>query len=529
MQNMKEINYEEQEMDLGAFLLYLLEQWRMILLVGIVAGVLVVGLGYIRSGRPSTPPTVEEIAEIAPLDLNAEYRNIYYTVYYYLDFKLLEDGYTKNNPYSFFDLKDSNYVVSIYRINKVDTDGDIMVISEAYRNLQSDDAFTSKLAKFYSEDMEWLSLWQMVSIDVIYNASYSDADTAVLYVRAYIPNGKTIEQWQRVVAGALKEYESNCAATIGKHEIKLVATNSRKPTAIDINRAEAGIYSGILESKTTYLNMYNSLSTTQKEVFNSIKEEKETKLIEKKKKPAYSIDAWIKELDKEWPAYEDKAKTSYDAAVVERDARVAAQNEAIALAASPSRHFSKKYLVLGFILGVVGYCGVAFLRLILKRVMRNEDELMAVTGIRNFGGVYEYPYDGALQRFMHDKKIYEYRRRYSKNIEAITDDVVAKLEFGGVKELTIVVLGKQSKAVSEFTKSQKQLFINKGINTSIMVIEQEVFRVADSEFCAANNILIEMISNETKWSMIGELAKRFAEYNNNIVGSEFVELKADGQ
>lgn len=157
-------------------------------------------------------------------------------------------------------------------------------------------------------------------------------------------------------------------------------------------------------------------------------------------------------------------------------------------------------------------------------MVRNEDELENATGIRNFGGIYEYPYTSKLDLFLHDERIYRLRRRKGKQSDQITDDLLAKMEYLNSTQVTFLTLGKTTDKILEITSKQKKAIRVKDKTVLNLHFANVLEDSTDSMFSDMKNVFLVLIGNTTKWEDVQRLLLKFKEYNIHIIGSEYIEV-----
>ena len=182
-----------------------------------------------------------------------------------------------------------------------------------------------------------------------------------------------------------------------------------------------------------------------------------------------------------------------------------------------------KQIFLSFFIGIFVYSMVYVLYFILYRVIRGDSELYSMSGLRNFGGIYEYPYVKRWQRFLFDRNIYKFRTRRKKMPNQVVDDLSVKLNHDNIREISIVSMGNCSKSITDVTDSIAQMLRDKGIIINEKNIPGYVRDETDSEFVGLKSVFLEVIGNQTKVENVRSLHQKLKEYDIAIIGYCYIE------
>ena len=300
---------------------------------------------------------------------------------------------------------------------------------------------------------------------------------------------------------AVKSYRKTVKDVAGSHDINVLSQSVRPIDAITLEQEKNARKADVLDANCEYLNAYNGLDSAGKKAFDEIVAEAGD---------SYKLSDFLTALDAKREAMATEAAE--------------AEQALSASSGSSSGGFSPLYFVLGFIVGVVVYVVLYYILFILARLVRTDNDLGAASSVKNFGGIYEYPYSGAISKLLHDKKVYARRvKDVAKTADRINDDIASKLGRENIGSFKLISLGKMSENAEKLANKQIKALSGRNINASIIKIEGPVTSVGDAELSGAENVIILMLGDITKWKDIGELCKRLAEYNVNIIGSEFIQ------
>lgn len=539
---MRDATFEEQEIDLIDLFWYILEQWKGWIAAGLIFAVLLSGVMFVKSGTQVV--AAEEGAENLDSDASIAYATSLSALEGYANYKLMSQA-NSNHLFLKINLMDCKKVNYIFQVLPEGNDK-AQPLDYAYSAILSDSAFTGALADKIDKTADPASLADLCSLDGGSNSSDANAPRSLVYTfSANIPNSISDSDWAEAVGAALSTYRDKVAATCGAHGLKLIVVNSAPANTTELLKAMNGRISDINSAKSTYKSAYDSLSDEDKAIVAQIINADEASLSSTTFRMQKDLDAAWKEAGREIPnALADAAKAAADAA----GAGVSGTGDEPQVISVP-RHFSVKYLALGFILGVFLYCGGVMLYIMFKRVVRREDELEHATGIRNFGAVYQYPYTGLLA-LLHDRRIYNRRRGISSGAakagsskleagmaaydaacgnEALAEmDTIARnlssmLSYRESSDITFITLGTPNDTATTIRDSQIDSLMASGLNVSTVLIEGGLEAVPDSVFTDMKAAFLVLLSGTTNWKDIAELAKRLRQYNIEILGSEFIE------
>jgi len=493
---MNDTRFNEQEIDLLDLFWRLLEQWRGLLVAGLAFAVLFSAVMYVRSGNTAAAEIAEVTEETSTED---KYQQACTALSQYASYMLAKDTYS-NSILNKNNFNDCNQVACTYQIHLEDSETDMYTVTSLYSIIASDSAFTDTMvnaASKYWEGVNQNSLYEIMTIATSQDTFSNDPRNGLLSVNFKLPADADVKEWQSALTTAINAYHTKVSSISGSHSVKPIVANSKKIDNTALTKQQNDNYSALITAKNTYDKTFTGLGKDDQALVEQIISEGDG---------SYDIEDYIGSLDK-------KLEELKSQAAVEATEPAPVQ-----------RSFSVKYFALGFILGAFLYACAYFVFFVFIRLVRGENDLYNAAGTRNFGGVYEYPFTTTLGRFLHDSKIYKFRTKKGKDIATISDDIISKLAFTGVKEFTIVSLGKLSDRAHILSDEQISYLKEHSITAKTLNIPDSAEDVRDSVFADLDNVLIELLGSRTKWTNLHGVYSKMKEYDVNVIGSEYLEV-----
>ena len=511
---MAQSSFEETEIDLIDLMWRFIEQWRGLLVAGVVCSLILSTGMYVKSyihrnDVVVVDQTVEEDAAPAttpaPIDPSKEYSAICSALYSYTDYMTKKLSYD-NAITSQVDFSKGVKVTYIFEY-EANSSGDLLLLNDAYNNIVYDESFLNSLKNELSEEASITSIGSLVDADVVSNINVPSGRNGMLSVCVQLPASTNLDSFEDVVVTSVNTYHLILNQKVGNHSIRFVSGESIPLDSAQLASEENSREYDVVSARNAYRNAIDALSSDGQNF---------TKRIVTKCSPSIKYMDYINCLDDNWEQY---------LASISKDAAAEAVPEAVpAVTPAAVPQFSKKYVVLGFVMGIFLYMCAYMVYFIFHRVVRNEEDLNAATGIRNFGGIYEYPYKSKIARFLFDRRIYEFRKRKARSMDAISDDLVSKLAYNKKDCVTLITLGDSCERVRQIKSEQVDYLKSKGILTNEISVTRRVEDMADSEFAQASDAFIIMEGNRTKVSSLASLYAKLEEYKVSIIGSEYIEV-----
>ena len=501
--------YQEREIDLIDLMWRLLEQWRLIIVVALIGAILLpLLIGFKSSLDSSNKMAIESETSESEIDpeiqaqLDSEYNSLSTALSSYIGYKSLEYLY-QNSVLSQVDFKDGISVSSEYEIRLGDSNQRILPLYSTYMDIINNEAFTDALLEKYYADAIPGSLYDVCNVSGSMPTSTDDSDVAIITIQTTLPSNVSVEDWNDVLDSAISAYKKEVDKNLGKHNLTLISTNSREANDADLVRNQNQRTTEINTAQNTYKTAYNALTDDNKTIIDDLISKYEAKKY-------YNLYSAMADLDKVWSKHTKE--------VIATSTEASAGGTVSLLSA-----FSKKNIALGFMLAVVLYVCIYFAYVVLTKKVQNADELETMIGVNNFGGIYEYPYEGLLSQFAHDKKIYA-KRHKSVGADKIAEDLSARLKFNDKTDVQLIVCGNGNDKTNTILTAQKSSLEKQGNNVNIVQLDKSISEMYDSEFSKMSTVFLQVISGETTYDMLRELSAKLREYNVDIVGSEFIQV-----
>ena len=189
---------------------------------------------------------------------------------------------------------------------------------------------------------------------------------------------------------------------------------------------------------------------------------------------------------------------------------------------------SRTSVIAGFLLGALFYAFLYLLGILFFRRIRGEKDIGRATGLRSFGGVYTYPWTGGPGRFLHDRMLYNRRRKKHGRPEEAADriarSIAARADHEGIKYISLITLGDTSRWADNILNRQKKLLSGEcGIDAGRIYCPGKSLAIDEEVIRQLSPVCIVLLSGTTLPSMAADLLTRLQEYGIPVLGTEFLE------
>ena len=498
--------YDEREIDLIDLMWRLLEQWRVLLVMAIIGALIVplcIGVkNWITTASDSgSMESTEEVVvdSTTQTELDSEYNTLFTTLSMYKSYKTLEYRY-QHSILNQIDFQNCISVSTAYEIRLGNADQRIRTMYALYTDITNNEDFANSILALYSSDSSTGSLSDVCSVSGSVPTSDDEADSAVITINTILPSTVDINDYKDALDSAVIDYKKTLENSVGSHGVTLVSTNSRKVNNTTLATTQNAVTTALNTAKSNYETAYKALTDNGKAVMDEI--------VNDEANDSNSLSEATAELDELWKNYATGVLSSSEV--------VTANPSSILIA------FTIKNIAIGVLAALVLYCGAYVAYMILSRKVKNPEEIENMSGISNYGGIYEYPYSTGLTRFAHDKKIYSIRRKGS-SAEKLAEDLVSRLKFQDKSQVHMIVCGAGSGRTDSILQEQKVKLESQGITVDVFTLDKPVSEIYDSQFTDMSAAFLQIISGQTTYNMISELSVKLKKYNVDIVGSEFIE------
>ena len=327
------------------------------------------------------------------------------------------------------------------------------LLNNLYNMTLSDDTFRNEMIEELKKDWPEIdsnTFGNIMTFTCGHTVAYGPG---VLTINTVIPKDKDPDALQAALTSSVYAYHDRIAGSVSQENTIRFVSCAYKQTD----------YNAELNARNSRYNLVSSANSQYRNAYNNLDKDMQRLIDDTRKACGSSTDpeVYIKYIENG----SDNTKVS-------------------------TKSLLKKFGILGFVVGVALYAIGYLVLIILVRRVRAEDDAEIAADIRNFGGIYEYPYRNFLQKFIHSRMIYNFRTRSGKDMDRISRDIASKLEFADRKSYTIISLGKLSDRATAINEEQIQFMKDKGITAQILNIDKDPSSVEDSFFAGLDSVVI---------------------------------------
>lgn len=376
-----------------------------------------------------------------------------------------------------------DYYVSLSDVNEAT----MTALVNGYKGYLRSDNLINAVGQFVSPGVERKYISELISITDNNNSiTDSASDGAVLEISIVLPSEADAEAVEKAMTSTLTEYSSELRNRIGEHSISLISSSETYLFNNDAVNNHNNIISAVYNLQNNAKNMQLSLSDGQKAAIES-----------------------IKAIKKESSEIATGSQQNID------ESNQELKNNEIS---TPG--FSKKYAVLGFVLGALVYAFIYLLIIIIRGRVNYASDAQCYTQSRLIGEVYEKTEKKGLWKLLHSNLVnsYRYRNKMDADIQKhkASDMLEAVCRREGISDAVLINLSgeKNKELFGELAKKE----VANGIKLkSIEVDEDEIGK----RLLSTSNVFFA-VDSETKVSYLTKVAALCNDYNVNTLGSIFV-------
>lgn len=493
--------YRVIELDLKEILWALLTQWKAVLIVAIMMAVLMCSVKYAKdlkaydakldaSGENDLLLDMSEDEKINYIrdSLSDEDNEVIELVLREEEWLSRQRDYLNNSILMNLDPTNLRELKITYDIDGDDA-GDLPVLLESFNLYLLSDEYLNEIGKAIDESAKTKYIGELVEIESDTGPQTAEGQTALMInISIIIPEGINPEDVVKVSDKAIKEFSSDMqgrythkltiAATALTNGYDYNVTNRFKETYDRIN----GVYAAITNAK-------NTMNDEQKAAYDAI-------------------------------------ETILSGGLAEKEDNVVdASNNNGVESAAPS--WSKKYMVLGFMLGILLYGFVYTAILIMRGCICSAASIGIYTGLRLLGKVYYESDAKGLSKLLHSKVVEKYHYKDEGDVDSQIDKTVEALnatcEHKEVRNLILLDLTDPKKPNKEkdiinsvIDKADKNEIIIKNIDVAVEPEEKNLLDVENA---------VIAVSLNTKISALDKIVSLCEEYDVNIMGSIYTAAK----
>ena len=476
----------------------LLQQWKAVLIAALIMMLLLTGLKHFKDTRAyDASKAAQETAE--QVDISAEERieNILaalpdderMTVEYMSkqeDWMIAEKEYISNSILMNTNPASQRTLTLDYLITAADgSDSNMFSLLNGYSGFSSNEEFVQSVGDAIAPDADRKYIAELIRVgngsNYIVNegkslVTNSDDDSAVISYYIVLPEETDAEEVEKAATNALKEYSSRLSSKIGKHSIELLNSSESYQYNADLINNRNNIIYGVYNMTNNTKNMKNSLSDAQKAAVESISAIK---------KEVANVDGVA-----------DAAESA---------------------APEPQKPgFSKKYALMGFVLGAFAYAFAYLILFIMRGCVNSASDAEYYTQNRLLGEVYGDRKPTGLAKLLHSSLVDNIRYRgktdAAAQVSKAVDAVDAACEHAQTKKLTLFdMTGGAGAQTGDIINGIR----GKGIDVNIVdaangVEDKNLLDVEDS---------VLLIGPETKIPLLSGLMSLCADYDVRSLGS----------
>lgn len=481
----------EMEINLKEVIWDLLEQWKAILITALIAAVLFCGAKYVKDVRSveaveqnkaeaekyADTPAEERISAVLEglSDEDATAAMNMASQYEWLD---SQKAYLKNSILMNTDPTQQRVLKFVYYISG--TEQNAAPITRAYSSYIGSRDFVAELKKIIAPNSDDKYIGELIQTYSENANSEEELFPNVLNIRIVMLDDTDADAVAQLVSKELSEQSKQLSERLAAHKLQRLL----------LEEATIYNYDGV-NKKTNTIDGINNLQNTIKNA--------ETNLSEEQKNAANTIYAILKESDEAGIVGENG-----EASVSEID------EESIE---GSSARISKKFALLGFILGVLAYTFVYLLMLMGRKQVNYASDTENYTGARLLGEIYYFNEHKGLEKLTKSKFIEDIRYKGLKDekeqIKKTVDTIAAVCKHAEVKDLAVLNLGDN---ICDITEDIEK----KGIKT-----KKYNFKDYKEEDLLDTKSMLLQIGDRTKLVDVTRAISLCDEYNVKVIGSTF--------
>ena len=504
----------EQNIALVDCLLLFLEKWRCWVAAGILFAVLVSGFKYSLDMREYRSQLNHGEEARFEADLLSQSESPFYQALVQYSNWMDRRNYFNNSFLMKVDAAREHRLVLRYYIKpEKGSDADINTIGNYYTTLTSDNVFLKKMAEAMEISGENQYIRELISINPLQQeVAAADTKGTAFTVLTILVNDSDRTRIRNAVTEYMYSMRDKLSKVMGSFSIELVSTEE----AVVDNQAriisQNESYTAMMRSEKAFFELYNAMTNTERSDLNAILMEGE-------------VNKWL----------ENARLTTGDAETVsdvtedhENEDAIAQVESSPAQAQASKPSFKILFAVLGFFVGIFLYAAAFLFRLLTDPRIRNEKEIQMLTGVRSYGGIYEYPYKSLPARFAHCRMVYNLRHKKAgrPEMDAKKTALAIAARAGHIKAegLSLITLGKSGIWEERILSRQKKILSEeRNLEVRRIRADQGVSSINEDDFRTMPPAVIVLLSGITTPAMVSNLLLRLEEYDIPVVGTEFLE------
>ena len=506
---------EEREIDIFDIWWRLLEQWRGIVTIGLIFASLLPTLKYGRDMKVYNKKLAMERAAQADLEAGEELSGeelagmtdaqdienmsdvmsgfpALKTLTYYKAWDTIREYYT-NSVVMKINASREKKIIMMFYVSPESEQTDCFMTANMYTYLLYSDDFATAVAKMLGEDISAQAMKEMILANLLVpNRGMTDEKGVGFTISVVMPHDVDTDKLSKKILKYMNGQHDIIEKQLGKHKLQYLNYSLSTVSEQTLLKQQYDIHNQMVNLDTNFQKAYVSLSEDQKILVDRIINSGE-----------------IEDVLRKARSGEDLKKMGFKVEETKKP--------------SPNVRFA----VVGFVFGAIVYAAIYLMGLLLFRRIRDEREVARRTGLRSFGGIYEYPYKKGLQRFLHSKKVYRLRHKGAGNpfsdAAKIARMITAKAEHFKYDAVSLITLGETSDWAEGIMNRQRGMLEKNGLDVRVIPAADGGYSIDDEILNTMAPACMVLLSGETTPHMAAELLARLREYNIPVLGTEFLE------
>ena len=377
----------------------------------------------------------------------------------------------------------------------------LAVVKDYYLQYAGSYSMRSALAETL-DGIEAKDLSGMISAAAGYSDSYRDDIDGYFSVSVRLLDGMDADDVAGTIDNALHKAQQAISPQVGSHSLKRLSKDVSTYIDTTLRDTNNTIDNDI---RTAQSDLQTSLSTMSNLQFRYF--------LQRAKAEKLHTDYGIKDLGVV------NAKNEEEASVTEE---LEEEEEEEATPPSPPA-FSVRNLVLGAMLAIFLFAGVDFVRLLLKGVIISGGGVPQATGIRLFGELRQYPFQGKRYEFWYDKKMYERLRRRLLDSEhartVLFDLLVTYAQNHDVSELHLLLCNAVTEFEQDILDGMTERLEGRQIHLEIGHFYAMDAAEVEDEFYHFRDAIILLSLGRTRYKKLGTLLHACKDHDIRICGA----------
>lgn len=499
---------QETEIDLVELMWRMLAQWKAILVCALIMALLVPAAVYLKDTRayeaaqaaaeeeaanPVDPEKAIEglLATLKPADRPAVEQAL-------RNDEIIEEkrDYLSNSLLVNLDTDKAATAVVGYMIEgeAVEDSGLRFALFKGYSAAFGDIAALNEIMEAMGVESEPHYIRELVWDDGTIEGETSN----VFKINILCPDAAMVENVAKASDSIMERTCESLSKTVGKHSVKRIFTQSSPKTLESVSTAAGNAYGALYNLQSQQRAHIGTFNEDQKAAYEAITEIK-NKVLNASESMSGDIN---------------------------NNSDVAEENGSAEL---EKPEFSKKYLALGFVLGVFIYVMLYAAQLILSRRIDNAGAAQAYTGSRLLEDYYCPAKGGVLSTLLHSKAIT--KRRYSKKMDIsaqadkIAEAITASCANKGIKEIALLQLFEDTGVDSSVGAKALIKEVSKRLGAADIGLITDIipaFPAPDEKELSNKRNAVLFVTDSTKTTTLDKTLSLCKDYNINKIGTVFI-------